>query len=203
MFQGARHCSRCGAEAARHPVERPARSCPECKSPLDAVAVGAVTLDECRGCGGVFVEKPAFDRICREREQQAVVLQAPLATPRGGAKAPRNDRYWPCPDCGQLMNRQNFARISGVVLDVCRGHGVWFNHGELTQIVEFIGAGGLGRARERERADLHEERERLRHEQMIGALRGPRPPAEGGGRGLDLGRVLSTASDLFDDIFLQ
>lgn len=165
---------------------------------MGAVAVGAVTLDECRACGGLFVDKPAFERICSEREQQAVVLQS-LATPRALASAPRTDRYWPCPDCGQLMNRQNFARISGVVLDVCRDHGVWFNHGELTRLVQFIREGGLGRARERERADLHEERERLRHEQMIGVLRGPRPPAEGGGQGVDLGSLFS----LFDDIFME
>jgi len=203
MFQGAKHCSRCGAEAARLPVEKPARNCPECRSRLDGVAVGATTLDECRACGGVFVDKPAFERICSEREQQAVVLQSSLAARRGATRAPRSDRYWPCPDCGQLMNRQNFARISGVVLDVCRDHGVWFNHGELTLIVEFIREGGLMRARERERADIQEERERLRHEQTIGALRGPRPHGEGGGEGVDLGSLVSAAAHLFDDIFLK
>jgi Zn-finger nucleic acid-binding protein len=199
MFQGAKHCSRCGAEAARQAVEKPARNCPECRSPMVAVAVGATTLDECGACGGVFVDKPTFDRICTEREQQAVVLQVRLKAPRAPASAPRADRYWPCPDCGQLMNRQNFARISGVVLDVCRNHGVWFNHGELTRLVEFIRGGGLSRARDREIQDVREERERLQHEQRIAAIRTARLPEQGSGGGLELGSLFS----LFDDIFFE
>jgi len=161
--------------------------------------VGSVVLDECRACGGVFVDRTSFERICSEREQQAVVLQASLPAPQAVGQA-RADRYWPCPDCARLMNRQNFARISGVVLDVCKDHGVWFNHGELTRIVEFIRGGGLGRARELEKLDLQEERERLHHDQMLATIRTARLPEEQGG-GLDLRVLLDGISGVLDDLF--
>ena len=129
IFQGARHCSSCGAEVSRAAAgPRPPRPCPECRRDLAPVAVGSVILDECLACGGVFVDPPSFERICAEREQQAVVLKTSFPSP---TRTPRAERYWPCPACGRLMNRQNFARLSGVIVDVCKGHGVWFERGEL------------------------------------------------------------------------
>ncbi len=59
------------------------------------------------------------------------------------------------------MNRLNFGRISGTVIDVCRGHGVFLDAGELHAIATFISEGGLDRARQREKEDLEEERHRL------------------------------------------
>jgi hypothetical protein len=45
------------------------------------------------------------------------------------------------------MNRVNFARISGVILDVCKPHGVWFERDELLQVVRFVRSDGLKRSR--------------------------------------------------------
>ncbi len=64
------------------------------------------------------------------------------------------------------MNRVNFARCSGVIVDICKGHGTWFDREELSRIVEFIRAGGLSVSREKEKAGIVEERRRLRQEQM-------------------------------------
>ncbi len=64
------------------------------------------------------------------------------------------------------MNRSNFGRQSGFVLDVCRVHGVWFDAEELDGVLRWVGQGGEKRAAERE----HEEqrsaatRERFRVE---------------------------------------
>lgn len=65
-------------------------------------------------------------------------------------------RYMPCPLCHASMNRVNFGRVSGVIVDVCKAHGTWFDPGELTGIVAFAAAGGLERTRARE---LEEERD--------------------------------------------
>ena len=200
IFQGAKHCSFCGAQAVREAGgPRAVRPCPECRRDLRPVKVGSVTLDECAVCGGVFVDPPSFERVCAEHEQQAVVLQAAFPIP--SARTPRPERYWPCPVCERLMNRQNFARLSGVIVDVCRGHGVWFNHGELHAIVAFVRAGGLDRARERDKADLEHERRNLRGRQT--------PSLPGGGAssfgsnddGVDYGEILSAARDLLKSLF--
>jgi Zn-finger nucleic acid-binding protein len=167
LFRGTRFCAHCGAEAVREEAKpRPSRPCPECRRPLEPVKVGKVTLDECTRCGGLWVDTTSFHRVCEETERQAAILSAAFsrAEPKGTPAAPQG--YLPCPECRRLMNRQNFARVSGVLVDVCKGHGVWFNQGELRRIVEFIRAGGMARARAREKEDLRDERARLRQAEL-------------------------------------
>jgi Zn-finger nucleic acid-binding protein len=46
-------------------------------------------------------------------------------------------------------------------VDICKGHGTWFDREELSHIVEFMRGGGLEAARARQKAELEEERRRL------------------------------------------
>jgi Zn-finger nucleic acid-binding protein len=121
--------------------------------------VGTAGVHECAGCGGLWLDAETFQRVCEEREEQAAVMAAPPGARE--AVAPETVRYVPCPACGDLMARVNFQRISGVVLDQCRRHGTWFDRDELRRVVEFIRAGGMDRARQRELERLAEERRRL------------------------------------------
>jgi Zn-finger nucleic acid-binding protein len=52
------------------------------------------------------------------------------------------------------MTRRNFGQSSGVIIDVCRRHGVWFDRGELPRVIQFVEAGGLGLTRARQREAL-------------------------------------------------
>ena len=58
--------------------------------------------------------------------------------------------YLPCPMCDSLMVRRNFKKISGVIIDICRDHGVWLEAGELQQIRCFVANGGLDEYQDRE-----------------------------------------------------
>jgi Zn-finger nucleic acid-binding protein len=131
--------------------------------------LGATTLRECKDCDGLWVDVASFEQICADREQQSAVLGAAHFAAEHRAVAESRVRYVPCPECGQLMNRVNFARCSGVVVDVCKGHGTWFDRDELAEIVEFIRAGGLDHARAREKAELEETRRQLHEEQHAAA----------------------------------
>lgn len=51
--------------------------------------------------------------------------------------------YLRCPECDTLMTRRNFGLRSGIIVDICPGHGVWFDHGELEAVMRFVRAGGL------------------------------------------------------------
>jgi Zn-finger nucleic acid-binding protein len=133
---------------------------------MQAVAIGSTTVRECERCSGLWIDVPSFEKICADREQQAAVLGAASPVPRGEVSENRKIRYAPCPECGQLMNRINFARCSGVIVDICKGHGSWFDRDELTRIVEFIRAGGLDAARAKEKAAIEEERRQLRLDQL-------------------------------------
>lgn len=133
---------------------------------LHEINVSTATLRECEHCLGLWLDVASFETLCANREQQASVLGIASPLPHNAASEHVRVKYVPCPECGQLMNRINFARCSGVVVDVCKGHGTWFDHDELSRIVEFIRAGGLETSRTRERLAIEEERKRLRQEQV-------------------------------------
>jgi Zn-finger nucleic acid-binding protein len=159
MFEGAAFCPACGARSARAEPQPSSTNCPACHGGMARVIIGDLTLLECGSCDGVWVEAAEFERICANREAQAAVLHRWNAhTPMAPAA---RVRYRPCIRCGKMMNRVNFGRMSGTVVDVCRGHGTFLDAGELHAIVTFIRDGGLDRARQREKDDLEEERHRL------------------------------------------
>lgn len=102
-----------------------------------------------------------LQRLADAKEEHSTIV-AVLAGHTSAAPAlPDVVRYLPCPACGKMMNRSNFAKSSGVVLDVCRDHGVWLDRGELPALLDFIGTGGLARARARDHLLLEEERRRI------------------------------------------
>jgi Zn-finger nucleic acid-binding protein len=174
MFKGSKHCPRCGTAAARIAAEDlPTRNCPRCRVEMQAVVIGATAVRECSTCSGLWLDVSSFEKICADREQQAAVLGG--ASPAPGHSAGdvvSKVRYVPCPECAQLMNRINFARCSGVIVDICKGHGTWFDRDELSNIVEFIRGGGLDAARSREKAQLEEARRELQAQQLGASSRG-------------------------------
>jgi Zn-finger nucleic acid-binding protein len=175
MFIGSKHCPHCGAAAAQPTAaDLSVLKCPRCKIDMSAITIGDTAMRECERCGGLWVEFAAFEKICADREQQSAVLGAAFPAPvRRSTDSTDFEkiRYVPCPQCGQLMNRINFAHCSGVIVDVCKGHGTWFDRDELSGIVEFIRGGGLEVARQKEKRSIEFERQQLRTEQMIAASR--------------------------------
>jgi Zn-finger nucleic acid-binding protein len=157
MFDGARFCPACGAERARavDPAAA-ALSCPGCKGTMAPLRVGTTDLFECGSCDGLWVDAATFEHLCTNADDQAAVLHQ-FSTP--GIEKTEAVRYRKCARCTQLMNRVNFGRLSGVIVDACRGHGTYLDPGELHRIVAFIQSGGLDRARA---AQLEELKERER-----------------------------------------
>lgn len=141
---------------------------------MHSLRLGTTAVRECERCLGLWVDVTSLEKICADREQQAAVLGAASPAPTNQVQVIDKVRYVPCPECQQLMNRVNFARCSGVVVDICKGHGSWFDREELSRIVEFIRAGGLDAARAKEKAALEEERRQLENlksrEQSVSVL---------------------------------
>ena len=173
MFIGSKHCPRCGAAAApAEPTGLPALKCPRCRVEMQSLAIGVTQVRECAQCEGLWVEVASFEKICADREQQAAVLGAASSAPAQAARVTASKiRYVPCPECGQLMNRINFAKCSGVIVDICKGHGIWFDRDELSQIVEFVRGGGLETSRAREKAEIETARRQLQQEQLGADMR--------------------------------
>jgi Zn-finger nucleic acid-binding protein len=162
MFIGSRHCPRCGAAATTPKTGEVAeRKCPHCPQLMRSVMIGTTAVEECESCLGLWVDVSSFEKICADREQEAAVLGAASPAPRAPITEAVKVRYFRCPECGQLMNRINFARCSGVIVDICKGHGTWFDREELSRIIEFIRAGGLDLSRAKEKAQIEEARRQL------------------------------------------
>jgi len=168
MFIGSKHCPRCGAAATTPKTgDLAEHKCPHCRQPMRSVMIGTTAVEECESCLGLWVDVSSFEKICADREQQTAVLGAASHAPRDLVTEPIKVRYFHCPECGQLMNRINFAHCSGVIVDICKGHGTWFDRDELSRIIEFIRAGGLDVARAREKAQIDEARRQLRQEELF------------------------------------
>lgn len=137
--------------------------CPRCGPPLVQVDYADTPLDECTACAGVFVEAWILDRLVAARDAR---ISLAVSLPVRARHRETEVRYLECPRCSAPMNRKIFGRSSGIVVDVCKTDGIWFDAGELASVLEFIEGGGLERARERELAERAEEqrREKVRRE---------------------------------------
>jgi Zn-finger nucleic acid-binding protein len=57
------------------------------------------------------------------------------------------------------MHRMNFGRKSGIILDSCRPHGLWFDANELDAVVRWIRSGGESAAMRHQR-EMDEDHQR-------------------------------------------
>ncbi len=166
IFEGSKFCPLCGAKAIRSEkidIEK-IGDCPRCKQKLSLLEIEDLSICECEKCEGVWLDIDTFEEICSNQEKQAAVLKKfdEIFT----NKKALHVQYVPCPDCKNLMNRSNFAKISGIIIDSCKQHGIWFDAEELPKIVEFIRKGGMDKMREKEKLQIQSEKEQIRYEKF-------------------------------------
>lgn len=165
MVQGAHFCMECGIGIQPQALAALTESapCPRCKADLRGREVEGASLIECNHCGGLWLTPEGFESIC-ERTQKDATAPNWVAT-RSVPIAPLDNHppaYLACPTCSEFMNRRNYGSSSGVIVDICKDHGVWLDHRELERVVDFIQGGGHDRQRRRDIQRLEMERNRLR-----------------------------------------
>jgi len=125
-------------------------ACSRCTDALVGRRIGDVVVHECPGCAGVFLDENAIALVVQDTSNAratAVVSALPRTAPATSDDAPL---YVRCPACEQMMNRKLFGDI---VIDVCRDHGVFFDAGELPDLIDFVVSGGLAKVSARRTAD--------------------------------------------------
>jgi Zn-finger nucleic acid-binding protein len=145
MFVGSQFCPHCGARAATV-EDSGAQSlpCPGCTGEMQGVRVGDTAMHQCDQCGSAWLARETFEALCADRQKQGALAGALGDTPAPqAAETERPARYVKCPACQKIMNRVNFGRTSGVIVDVCKPHGVWFERDELRRVLAFTAHGGL------------------------------------------------------------
>ncbi len=179
LRKDAKFCDDCG-EAIRPQVIRPPeatdRDCPRCEGTLFHVQLEGYALDQCGGCGGLWIDAPTVEAIMRDGPKAIETGIAPdLATgssDRAGILTGefKGRAYVPCPQCSKIMTPQNYARYSGIIVDVCKDHGVWFDAGELNKILDFVARGGLVKARRKETERAKDEARAARLDAQTASL---------------------------------
>jgi len=163
---GSEACASCGEALGLEPEPEPTQLlCPRGCGPL--AALGADEIAECERCGGIFVENETLAKLV------APSIRRPELPPETEVT------YRPCPSCNVRMNRTIFGKSSGVVVDVCKLHGTWFDARELTASLAFVEMGGIELVEKREKMRHEEERRRAEVERRIGgfeALNSPVAP---------------------------
>ncbi len=150
-------CARPLERAEREGAILENRLCPRCEVPMREVQIGDFSVVGCRQCGGFFIPDETFEMM-QDRSDRVVFPSSPVQRTQVAPEA--TVRYVRCPVCRNMMNRTNFARISGAIIDTCRGHGTWFDPGEMEKVMDFVARGGLQKAKA---ADI----ERLKDEETL------------------------------------
>jgi Zn-finger nucleic acid-binding protein len=154
----ARFCHACGSPILVDQARASGLTllCPGCGSErLRSRRLGheGLAVSECAVCGGLWLDNTVFE-IVATRARIGSLGDLGLAPPQPAIPpsppAPGQHLYRPCPVCRNLMNRHNYGGASGVILDLCRAHGIWFDRDELPRILTWIRAGGEEKARRRE-----------------------------------------------------
>jgi Zn-finger nucleic acid-binding protein len=173
----ARFCHHCGTPVltTQAAVGESAYRCPSCaeRRALASRRLGQanVALFECSACGGLWIEKEIFE-VMADRARSGKLPEGfgggePAAAEPAPGPAGQRLQYRPCVTCGALMNRQNYGRKSGVILDVCARHGLWFDLHELDRLLRWIRQGGETRAGN---LQLEQERTEARQKALAAGL---------------------------------
>ncbi len=157
-------CTQCGAALEPEPEAAPtAQICPRGCGPLSSFG----DVLECERCGGIFLSHETLGAIVSAHRAHEKERRTSITPP-----TPAHDEvvYRPCPRCNNRMNRTVFGKSSGVIVDVCKDHGTWFDARELTASLAFVERGGLALVEKRERERKEEEARRAAVEERVHKL---------------------------------
>ncbi len=164
----AKFCHHCGVRLmpenmAGSVTELPCPACGEGHF-LTSRKLGEVPVMECTRCVGLWLGHETVSSLVEQAAKEALDIDQTFASLHAAARNTAGQQgplYRKCPECGRLMNRRNYARRSGVIVDICRDHGIWFDAEELPNVLRWVHGGGLARA-QKEEAEKAAREERLR-----------------------------------------
>jgi Zn-finger nucleic acid-binding protein len=109
------------------------------------VTVGRARIDRCAQCRGHWFDGDEVEHALNVTTQGMSHADAASLRPTLPAwTRPVEDvRYLACVRCGERMARRQVAQRAGVIVDICRPHGVWFDADEFEHFTDFVKAGGL------------------------------------------------------------
>jgi Zn-finger nucleic acid-binding protein len=93
-----------------------------------------IELDYCTNCHGVWFDAGELELLLESMalESLGLLLSDVLSAP----EAESAEKKRKCPICGQKMKKTTIGQQPEILIDVCRrGDGLWFDGGEVHQLV--------------------------------------------------------------------
>lgn len=107
--------------------------CPVCKNAMITLLLEQVEVDYCTDCGGIWLDAGELEMLLGDSQQAAELLASFKQQPKSG------ERLRKCPICLKKMQKILVAPPSAdksLLIDKCkRGDGLWFDKGELQDIL--------------------------------------------------------------------
>jgi len=111
-------------------------NCIACREPMIVLEVDQVEIDHCLDCGGIWLDAGELELLLDDATEAVKAVEAASS---GGKGKPGKRR---CPICGKRMEVIRAGSEGKVELDRCRNlHGLWFDRGELRQVLKAFGEG--------------------------------------------------------------
>jgi Zn-finger nucleic acid-binding protein len=113
--------------------------CPICQQDMIVVEYRQIEIDYCRSCSGIWFDKGELELLLKTTS----LGDTGLPTLEGLAKENRSHGERKCPICRKKMQETPLGKPA-IHIDVCRrGDGIWFDGGELQQMLKQIAPGTL------------------------------------------------------------
>lgn len=113
-------------------------SCPRCDIALKKIGLGLL----CRQCEGCWLKFDELDEALAATDEELVAsgLKPTLCPDSPGVNLSPSIS---CPICSEKMRRFPYMMDSGVLVDVCKTHGMWLDDGELGAIRSYCQYAGI------------------------------------------------------------
>lgn len=109
-----------------------ARLCPTCSKSMMTLKVGSTEIDECRNCGGIWLDDQEIETLARTARLPHNLLNR---YPVGEHSMQNLPGERPCPACDN--SRLVSVPYLGVPVEMCREcHGFWLEHGVLKRVLK-------------------------------------------------------------------
>lgn len=108
--------------------------CPGCNCDMIVVEHNNIELDYCLACQGVWFDSGELELLLNDAGFAASVSPLDSILSPAEVKSPGKQRK--CPMCRRKMGEMTIGKEPVIVIDCCRqGDGLWFDGGELSQLV--------------------------------------------------------------------
>ncbi|HKB86722.1 MAG TPA: zf-TFIIB domain-containing protein [Ignavibacteriaceae bacterium] len=109
-------------------------NCPFCNNLLVILELNQVEIDYCTSCHGIWLDNGELELLLQDSKEKTALLNSFSENKNSDEKIIK------CPICRKKMEKVTCGTDNKITLDKCRrDHGIWFNEGELEQVVEMGG----------------------------------------------------------------